>query len=589
MRARCLRSRLELGRRLAVLTAALLAATHGRATHAACQVSRYAELPVTIQQSRPLIAGTLNGLEGQLIADSGAFFSILSRETAQRLKLRLDPLPPSMQVRGTSGAADVSVATVKELTLQGFGTARNVQFLVGGNAFTAGLLGVLGQNVIGQADTEFDLADGVIRLFHTKDCAQAMLAYWHGDASVAIMPIREMSPEQPQILAQATINGGRITVLLDTGASRSMLAFRAARRAGIRLDGPEVQPGGTWEGLNGRSFETWITHFDSLDVGGEQIKNARLRIADIEMPSGADLLLGMDFFLSHRIFVSASQHRVFITYNGGRVFDLSPTAGGQESASSTPTDAAGFRRRAAAFAARKQLADAIADLGRAIELEPDDAGSYHQRGLLHWESGDPAAAIMDFDEALKRSPDSIAVLMDRGTVRLAGRQQEQARADFDRIAVLAPKDPTVSLQIADAYEGAGYLSEALFRLDRWVAENPRDDRVPGALAERCWARSRLGTDLERALSDCDGALRGGQRNARNLDARAMVWLRMGKYDKAIADYRASLELQPKEAESRYGLGLAEFRSGQRAAGEADMKAALESRATIGDEFKRQGF
>jgi len=560
------------------------------AAHAACQITRYAELPVTMQGLRPVVTGSLNGVEGEFLTDTGAFFSMISQATAERLKLRPQPLPGRIEVRGASGTAPVGLVTIKELSLNGFGSGHKVDFLVGGNAVMQGLLGIIGQNVIGQADTEFDLAGGAIRLFHTKDCKETNLAYWHGKDPVAIVPIRELTPAQPQLVGDVMLNGVKIAVLLDSGAERSMLDFKAARRAGIKLDGPEVQAGGVLEGINGKSFETWLTHFDSLDIDGELIRNARLRIADVEVPAGADMVLGADFFLSHRIYVATSLRRVFITYNGGHVFDLRQpaTESAGTAAPDTTMDAAALRRRAAALSARRDFAGAIADLDRAIELAPDDAETYHRRGIARWESGDKAGAAADFDEAVKRKPDDVIVLMDRGTVRLSSDDQEGARADFERVASLAPNDATLVLNMASAYERYGHLSEAVSRLDRWVAANPRDDRLPAALAERCWALAMLGTDLDRALSDCNGALRNGQRIARNLDGRALVWLRLGKYDKAISDYRAALELQPRAAHARFGLGLAEFHKGQHEAGEADMKAAVEMRASIADEFKQQG-
>jgi tetratricopeptide (TPR) repeat protein len=173
-------------------------------------------------------------------------------------------------------------------------------------------------------------------------------------------------------------------------------------------------------------------------------------------------------------------------------------------------------------------------------------------------------------------------------LRLADKDQGRARADFERVSDLAPNDATLSLQIAAIYQQTGHWSEAISRLDRWVNANPRDDRLPAALAERCWARALLGTELDRALSDCDSAMNRGQRNARNLDGRALVWLRMGKYDRSIADYRASLDLQPRSVQSRFGMGLAEFKKGQRDQGDADMKAAIDLQPTIAEEFKHLG-
>jgi hypothetical protein len=35
-----------------------------------------------------------------------------------------------------------------------------------------------------------------------------------------------------------------------------------------------------------------------------------------------DMLIGADFFLSHRIYVANSQRKLYFTYNGGPVFNL---------------------------------------------------------------------------------------------------------------------------------------------------------------------------------------------------------------------------------------------------------------------------
>ncbi len=38
------------------------------------------------------------------------------------------------------------------------------------------------------------------------------------------------------------------------------------------------------------------------------------------------MILGGDFFVSHHVYVSNSQHKLYFTYNGGPVFDLSSRA-----------------------------------------------------------------------------------------------------------------------------------------------------------------------------------------------------------------------------------------------------------------------
>ena len=43
-----------------------------------------------------------------------------------------------------------------------------------------------------------------------------------------------------------------------------------------------------------------------------------------------DMLLGIDYFLSHRLYVSRSQRRIYATWNGGRVFRRNGSGNGSE-------------------------------------------------------------------------------------------------------------------------------------------------------------------------------------------------------------------------------------------------------------------
>jgi tetratricopeptide (TPR) repeat protein len=586
-------------------TALVLATLSGHAS-AACQVVVYAELPVTMVGTKPLIAGSVNGVDALFIADSGAFFSTLSLESAEKFKLSVGPLPVGLEVRGVGGAADARMAKAKDFSLKGLGTGtfHNVEFVVGGNAFATGSAGVIGQNVLGRADTEFDLANGFIRLFHAKDCVNRVMAYWHGTADVAMVGIKHTSEWSPHLIGTATLNGAKIQVVFDTGASRSILTLKAAARAGIKPGGADVVTGGVDYGIGRRSIETWIARFDSLGVGGEEIKNARLRMGDIELPVGADMLLGADFFLSHRIYVAESQQRIFFTYNGGRVFDLSvisastaalasatdaaaAAAGGGETRDAL-TDAAALRRRGAASAGRQDFRSAIADFDQAIKLDPADAQNYYQRGLARWHDRQPVLALADFDEALKIKPDDTAALLDRGTLRLQRKDEAGARVDFGAIASLAPHDPSLELRIAEAYGRAGHFDEAINRFDEWIAAYPKDDRMRTALSRRCWSRVVMNKNLDLALADCDAAVKSGPSSSAFLGSRAMVWLRLGKFDNSIADFKASLRLQPKSAWSLYGLGVAEQKNGTKAQGDTDIQAAIALTPTIAEEFKRIG-
>ncbi len=66
-----------------------------------------------------------------------------------------------------------------------------------------------------------------------------------------------------------------------------------------------------------------------------------------------------------------------------------------------PTDFAALVGRAGACARQGDLAQAVADYGRAIQLRPDDAALYRRRGLIHARAGAHDKAIADFTESLR--------------------------------------------------------------------------------------------------------------------------------------------------------------------------------------------
>lgn len=294
-------------------------------TSGACKLAKYAELPVTMSGMQPLLAGSINGGEAQFLADSGYEYSVISREIATKYHLSLSDLTMGMRMRGVGdGDQHAQLGVARDFTLTGLGphVFHHVEFVVLDDA--PGV--ILGQNLL-RNDVEYDLGGGYIRLFKDEDCSDRVLAYWADDkASIAVEKISNASGSM-HLVGEAMLNGTKIRVVFDSGAARSILTRKIAERTGIRPDTPGVESAGLTSGIASRPIETWIGRFASFEIGGEQVQNAKLRFGDIELGGGADMLLGADFFLSHRLFVASSQHTIYFTYNGGRVFDLSVSNG----------------------------------------------------------------------------------------------------------------------------------------------------------------------------------------------------------------------------------------------------------------------
>jgi tetratricopeptide (TPR) repeat protein len=157
------------------------------------------------------------------------------------------------------------------------------------------------------------------------------------------------------------------------------------------------------------------------------------------------------------------------------------------------------------------------------------------RGLLHHFDGDPQAAIDDYTRALGWMREPAAVYEMRG----------------------------------DAYEDVGEPAKA--RADYGEAAKAKQDAK--ALANLCWVRGVRGRPLDRALSDCNEALKEKPNDTNAREARCFVLFRMGRYPDAIPDCDAVLKEKPETAGALYVRGLAKQHAGDAAGGASDIAAA----------------
>ena len=76
--------------------------------------------------------------------------------------------------------------------------------------------------------------------------------------------------------------------------------------------------------------------------------------------------------------------------------------------------------------------------------------------------------------------------------------------------------------------------------------------------------------------------------ANTIDSRALVYLKLGDLDKALADYEAALKLNPKPAGSLYGRGVVKQKKGDATGADADMTAPKAIRANIAEQWAKYG-
>ncbi len=189
---------------------------------------------------------------------------------------------------------------------------------------------------------------------------------------------------------------------------------------------------------------------------------------------------------------------------------------------------------------------ALANLDKAIELQPDFPEARSNRGNLSYQQGRPEAALPDLEFAAKRKPDD-AITLDRlGQTYLALDRPADAVRVLRRAAGLAPDDGRTLLHLGRALADAGEVEESKNVMERFRQMGPtKSPPVPAGLVDylglspeqqRADYRSRL----EKAIAKEPG------------DAAAQVrylkfLLEEGDVTKARTTARQIAELKPNGA------------------------------------------
>ena len=467
-----------------------------------CRLIRIAEWPVRLQNGLPIIEGSINGKKIGILLDTGAYASLITKSSAE--KLGLATRGTSEFMIGVGGESRIFVTRLDEFKI-GDAVRTGWRVRVGGERPIPGVDFVLGDDFFKLVDLEFDYAKGVMRLFQPENCKSAHLGYW--DPGAMVVPLEDAD----KIIIPIQVNGRAGRAMVDSGASGSLVSLSFAASLGITPESPGVLPSQCASGLGANIVRSWVARFDTVTLGGQNIRDPQLRIVDLlpELSYGRnaapEMLLGTDFLRTHRMLVSRSQDKVYFSYTGGLVFPATPGLGCQG-------DLDG-----------KTAKEVLAGLDEALAANPNDAQALVTRATLRLREKDGAGALADLDAALRLAPNHPVALATRSDVRAVQRDYEGALADAD--AAIAN-----GMRTAPMYVG------------------------------RAWIRRYQG-DLERAIAEYDEALKLDPRHPPALRGRGATLFHAGRFAAAEADFSALLATRPNGFDSLW-LSLARSRQGK---------------------------
>jgi predicted aspartyl protease len=284
-----------------------------------CTYIELAELPVKYAGPAlvPTIAGSVNGKPARLLMDTGSDTSALTRGLVETLKLKLHPTVS--WVTGVGGETRLYEARIDDMEVGPTRSGSTIMRVIGEPGSLPWFDAIVGAPFLMQADLEVFLAERTIKFFRPRNCKDSFLAYWTG-VPVSVIPYawRHAQGDNPQFTVE--LNGVELDTVIDTGAETSAISLDAAKRAGFRVDAPDVQRMPDVAGVGDGRAAHWSARFAKLVIGKEMITDARIGVLESKSKHGADVYLGRDFLRTHRVLFASSQKKLYISYLGGDPF-----------------------------------------------------------------------------------------------------------------------------------------------------------------------------------------------------------------------------------------------------------------------------
>jgi tetratricopeptide (TPR) repeat protein len=242
-----------------------------------------------------------------------------------------------------------------------------------------------------------------------------------------------------------------------------------------------------------------------------------------------------------------------------------------------------YVKRAAILAESKMLTPAIADMSRAIEIDPENARFRNTRGYFYLSQQKLKEALQDFSDAIGLDMSYAQPHNNRGLVRIATGDVKTAVKDFEEAIKIDAK-------YLDAYNNRGYAlmklesyPEAIASFSTAIEINPK---YVNAWNNRGQAKLKAG-QAEQALTDFSEAIRLSPKTLSYHIGRADAYQALGRDAEAQADRNRVAWMQsltaltqqvvrnPKQAANWIARGKHLLKAEEAQAAAADFNKALE--------------
>ena len=293
----------------------LAAASVARSARAACVVPQRTGVDLTIARGVIMVPVEVNGVAASFVLDTGAARSVVTTAAVQRLGLTRDPWVGTT-MSGIGGIARRANADTRSFSLGGVPLirhmlSRDTSLTVADipSADTPGPLidGLLGRDYLSVFDLELDLPARRLTLYQPQGCDGAFLP-WAGHP----VAIQASQPTESALILPVAVDGVALRALLDTGAAASLIAAPGMYRLGLDRPGAVSDPHVQVSGVGTRVTQMAQHAFQTLRIGGLVVDQPQLLVAPVRLIPVADMLLGCDWMMTRRVWISYATRQVFV-------------------------------------------------------------------------------------------------------------------------------------------------------------------------------------------------------------------------------------------------------------------------------------
>ena len=284
------------------------------AAPAACRIERQAELPLIGDRGVLLVAAEINGSPVAMIVDTGAQWTTITPDTVKRLELPPDRWNGGLH-RGIGSFSNNVNAIAKSFKIGGMAfenRSLSVAPLAVSGKTSPPFAGLLGADFLYRFDLDIDLPHHTLTLYRNGGC-RAGVPPWGGTTMAT--PLVKSATNRLNLAV--SVDGHPFRAILDTGSSISLITRPNALRAGMTAEMLERDPVLPGHGLGTEAVMMRAHVFDEVQIGPERLKRLTMVVGGTLL-GGGDMLLGLDYLETHRVWVSYALRQLFVAVPGAQ-------------------------------------------------------------------------------------------------------------------------------------------------------------------------------------------------------------------------------------------------------------------------------